>query len=415
MTNNMNIQPLPLYSGAPNSIQGGVLMPPGYTQQIPNMANYAPGKYSQMAYQMAGSPVMGPWAASTPPPLQPYSTGGLNNSGSSGAASAVGLLNDANKARNLYNNVTGLLNPGVSQSDLASLYAQSAPTADAVQPLVTTPAQAGVGDVSGPLYPGAANANADLAAQEANAYAANGGLLGGSATDAGALGLSGAAASQGIGSAAAGALADSTPYVAATTGEAPTGLAAYGASDAAAGDTAAASGSGVGVAGPLIGAGILYQLEQGLTSPGFSSSTGTAINDSLGNFTGTVAPWLNSAGPGLAYMSGDGSSAHPLTAVLKNGTQLNQDQMNQLQSLYQKGYLQANPNTYSTHSDAADHPINMNLPSDITAQMNQILGQATPATPWQGLSSTELAAMQQAQQIAQQARSGTYPSGVFGG
>jgi hypothetical protein len=349
--------------------------------------------------------------------LQPYSTGGLNNSGSSGAASAVGLLNDANKARNLYNNVTGLLNPGVSQADLASLYAQGAPAADAVQPLITSPAQAGITPVQGPLYSGAPAANADAAAQTADAYSANGGLLGSSAPAPASVGgaLGAAAADQGIGSAAAGALADSSPYVAATTGEAPTGLAAYGGTDAAAGDSAAASGSGAGVAGPLIGAGILYQLEQGLTSPGFSSSTGTAINDSLGNFTGTVAPWLNSAGPGLAYMSGDGSSAYPLTAVLKNGTQLNQDQMNQLQSLYQKGYLQANPNTYSTHSDAADHPINMNLPSDITAQMNQILGQATPATPWQGLSPTELAALQQAQQIAQQARSGTYPSGVLGG
>jgi hypothetical protein len=172
MINNMNIQPL--FSGVPNAIQGGVLAPPGYQ---PSLANYQPGHYSQLAYQMAGSPSMGPWAASAPPPLQPYSTGGVSGGGGSAASSAVGLLNDVNKAKNLYNNVSGLLHPGVTPSDLSSLYSQSAPASDAVQPLITTPAQAGITDIQGPLYSGATNADADLAAQEADNYAANGGLL----------------------------------------------------------------------------------------------------------------------------------------------------------------------------------------------------------------------------------------------
>src|SRR6185503_11427706 len=93
----------------------------------------------------------------------------------SGASSVVGLLNDVNKARNLYNNVSGLLNPGVNASQLS---ANTASLTYPAQPLMTTPADAGVTSVDGPLYSGATNANADLAAQEANAYTANGGLLG---------------------------------------------------------------------------------------------------------------------------------------------------------------------------------------------------------------------------------------------
>lgn len=401
----MTIQPYP-FSGAPNGIQGGVLMPPGYQQNTPNIANYQPGQYSQMAYQMAGSPHMGPYPTMDAPPLVPYDTGGMTGSSGSGASSVIGALNDINKAKNLYNNISGVLNPGVSPSQLSSLYAsQGAPAT--VDPLITTPAQAGITPVQGPLYSGASGANADLAAQEADQYTANGGILGGGGGAAAAL-PAGVAPAVTAADAAAAATTSISPEVAASINDA---AAAEGGADAAAGSGSAA---GMGVGGTLLTAGLLYNLEQGLTSPGFSPTTGYAINQDLGNFNATVGPWLNSSGPGLAYMTGDGSSAYPLGAVLKNGTQLNQDQLNQLQALYKQGYLQANPNTYSTHAGSA----NMTLPPDIQAQMNQILSQAAPAPAHQNLDPSQLdalnQAMQIAQQYAQQSRSGL-PYGVLGG
>ena len=395
-------------SGAPASIQPllGNFANPSTPGVGGNPLLSQMGPWSQMAYRMAGSPLQGPYPSVPVPPASPAGgsslglaaglLGLLGAKGSNSGSSGSNLNQTISLGRNLYNGIQGLLNPSTINDPAALAQASDAAVSQGtapVSPLMSTPAQAGITTPDGPLYSGATNANADLAAQEANAYAANGGLLGAvGGTGVGtrvADTLASTAADQGIASAATGALADSTPYVAATGADAPAAAAAYGgAAGSAAGGAAggavtageAATGSdlaGGSIAGPLLGAGLLYQLEQGLTSPGFSSSTGYAINQDLGNFTGTVAPWLNSVGPGLAYMSGDGSAQYPLTAVLKNGTQLNQDQMNQLHALYKQGYLQANPNTYSTHSDFADHPTNMTLPADITAQMQQILSQAS--------------------------------------
>jgi len=273
----------PPMSGAPGSIQpyllGGTAVSPGSQT---NPLTLQMGPWAQMAYRMAGSPLQGPYpSVPVPPATAPGGSslglaagllgllgGSPSNSGNSGS----NLNQTISLGRNLYNAYNGLLGPSIN--DPAAL-AQASDAAVAqgtapVSPLMSTPAQAGITTPDGPLYSGATNANADLAAQEANAYTANGGLLG-AGTGAGtgvADTLASTAADQGIGSAATGALADSTPYVAATGADAPAAAATYGGTDAAAGS----GSSGLGAAGSA-----------GLAAALFAAQGAMYANDPVGS------------------------------------------------------------------------------------------------------------------------------------
>lgn len=406
----MSIEPV-LWNGNANGVApGGLLgaasnypypLTSGLLGSLGSSSQGAPN-YSQVALQMAGNPHAGPYAQVAPPSgvgipgaVSPSGASSGASGGSSVVGTGLGLLRDVQQGQRLYNAVSGLLSPGVSPSDLSGLFAQSAPAADAVQPLVTTPAQAGITPVDGPLYSGAPSADADLAAQQADQYAANGGLLAASS----ALPAGVAPAATAADASAAAAANTISPAVADSINAAAAPAAADTAAPAAA-DTSSSLGA---YAGPVIGAALAYQLGQGLLSgSGHYHPTG---NDILSN----TNDWLNSTGPGLASITGDGSAQYPMTVYLKDGTKLTGDQYQQLQDMNAQ-FLQSNNSTRGTHSAWSG------LTPDQTAQMlAYIKSVATPGSNTATLPPDQLAALQAAQQYAQQAQQSALQNYGFGG
>lgn len=163
---------MPLFSGAPNSIQntlsgyqpGGVL---------------TPGYYSNLAFQMAGRPQNGPYPAVAPPP-DPVGGYGIP-SGTSGATggAAGGLLGtlaqNPSLAKTAYNTIGGLLSPAVGtpawEAAVTSGTSAGIPAATSIAAPTAAEVGASIGaPVSGDLYAGAAGAaGADIGADAAPA------------------------------------------------------------------------------------------------------------------------------------------------------------------------------------------------------------------------------------------------------
>lgn len=183
------ISGLPM-SGASNSIQTGLFAPPqggSLSQLASEMAGgnaaYQLGPWARLAYQMAGSPMQGPY------PTVPVPAGS-GSSGSVGTAAGLGglfgaIAQNPALATNLGKAISGLLGPQLGSPAWQS--SVDAGTAAGANQLPVTPIPApSASDVAssigapanGDLYAGAQNADADLAAQEADNYAANGGLAG---------------------------------------------------------------------------------------------------------------------------------------------------------------------------------------------------------------------------------------------
>lgn len=203
-------------------------------QTVQSPLNAQMGPWSQLAYQMAGSPQQGGlWPTVAAPPALPGTGGGSSGGGGGGSAILGGLLGVLAKnpglVKSAYNGVSGLLGGGSSAGSLGSIMAGgSAPIAP-----VSAPAVSELPSVTGAVNAGAADAGASSAAP-----AATGGLLGagaassaGSALGAGAPGVfaSGNAAAGSAGASSslggAGAMAAAAPFAI---------LAAYGMSKAAA-------------------------------------------------------------------------------------------------------------------------------------------------------------------------------------
>jgi len=215
------------------------------------------GPWSQLAYQMAGSPKQGGAYAQVTPPPTPVNTNATGSSGGSALGSiATGLLGSVLKNPQLlkgaYNGISGLLGGGAADGSAASILAGGSPTLSTV----------GTGAVAPAVDSAAADAGAALAGTDAGAGAATGGLLGSGA----------------IGSTGASSLAASG------------GFATGGA--AGAGSSASAGGSLLGAAAPLAVAGLVGLIGSGA----ISDKANDAGNDAMAAWAkSTGAKWVPSA------------------------------------------------------------------------------------------------------------------------
>lgn len=401
------------YFPVPTQIQGQGLMPPNMQTQPFNplmSTGYAPGQYTQaaqglasgllgpmnqntqQAYQLAGSPSMGPFASLTPPPLKPGSTGGsiTNNTTGGGALGLGGLLSDASTASKLYNAVSGLLGPSLSQyasGSVGNAALQGAVNANGGIPALTN-------DQLG-LTQGGGVPNGD----------SGGAAAGGNAADAAAAvgtgGLLGAAGGAGAGTGAI-TITDEAGNVLVGAGADGAGAAGAAGTDAGAGAASgSSSGAGVGAGGAALGAYLGYELYDGLTSGSVNPLLGTNLGPESQAWTND---WLNNSGPGLQFISGTGSADSPLTVNLKNGTQISGDQYQKLQDMMKGFVLDNKSNGMFTDqkplTDAQSKQLSDYLTSVSTQQpaANAGYGQpntsSTPASPYGGLTQAQFQQMQ---------------------
>lgn len=160
-------------SGAPNSIQPSIpqtgLMSGLAQQMAAGPASFQLGPWSQLAYQMAGSPLQGPY----PSVVAPSGTG-ISGTAAGAAGGIGGLLGqiaqNPSLAKNLANAVGGLMNPAVGtpawESAITSGTSAGIPAASAIAAPTAADVASSIGaPASGALYGGAqAGADAGLAA-----------------------------------------------------------------------------------------------------------------------------------------------------------------------------------------------------------------------------------------------------------
>ena len=180
---------MPLFSGAPNSIQNalGTAYQPGGV--------LTPGYYSNLAFQMAGRPQYGPYPATTPPPAP---AGGYGiPSGSAGASGAAGgllgtLAQNPSLTKTAVNQIGGLLSPAVGspawEAAITSGTSAGIPAASAIAAPTAAEVATGIG----------APASGDLFAGAAGAAGADAGAAAGTAADAGATGAAAGTADSGL-------------------------------------------------------------------------------------------------------------------------------------------------------------------------------------------------------------------------
>lgn len=411
------------YFPVPTQIQGQGLMPPNMQTQPFNplmSTGYAPGQYTQaaqglasgllgpmnqntqQAYQLAGSPSMGPFASLTPPPLKPGSTGGsiTNNTTGGGALGLGGLLSDASTASKLYSAVSGLLGPSLAQYGSGAI--GNAALQQAVNSLGGTPAltNAQLGLTPGGGVPGGDSGGAAAGGDAAAAAAGVGGLL---AAAAPAAAPAGAVT---ITDLAGNILAGGAPAAA------DAGVAAAGADAGATAGTTAASGASAGsgavaAANVALPAFLGYELASGLVNsssdPEAAAQRAAWTNPS--NINASLEGWLGTSGtPALKGVSGDGSSQYPITYTLADGTQLNGSQWTQLSSLYQQAM---SPYAGGASSVSDIQKFLSSLPKTSTAT-------AAPTAAQLQQAQQNAAAQAAAQQAAQNAGSQNYYAGLMG-
>lgn len=229
------------YSGgsltSPPAVQGGL------------MAGMGP--WSQMAYQMAGSPKQGgAWAPVATPPAPPGGSSSGSSGGSALGSIATGLLGTVLKNPSLikgaYNGISGLLGGGASGS---SILAGGSPALSSV----------GTGAVAPAVDSAAADASAALSGADAGAGAAGAGLLGGAGTGA-------------------------------------TGANAIASGTAAAGQTGAAGGSLLGAAAPLAVAGLVGLIGTGAISDKANDAGNSAMSQWMKASGATFKPTYTNSG-----------------------------------------------------------------------------------------------------------------------
>lgn len=168
---------MPAFSGAPISIQ------PALTNGYQPGGVLTPGYYSNLAFQMAGSPQYGPYPAVAPPP-DPAGGYGIP-SGTSGSGTAGGLLGSVGGAllknpslvKSAYNGASGLLGtslPAVTSpaydAAITAATSSSIPAATSIAAPTAADVASSIGaPVSGDLYAGAAGAAGSDAAAGAAA------------------------------------------------------------------------------------------------------------------------------------------------------------------------------------------------------------------------------------------------------
>lgn len=180
---------MPAFSGVPNAILPRVLgtQPGGVL---------TPGYYSNLAFQMAGSPQNGPYSAVAPPPDPVGGYGIPSASGAAGGAagSALGTLaTNPSLLKGAYNTIGGLLSPAVGSP--------------AWEAAVTSGTSAGIPAASAIAAPTAADVGASIGAPVGGDLYA--GALGAAGADAGAAGTADAAAALGDSAVAGGTAAGS--------------------------------------------------------------------------------------------------------------------------------------------------------------------------------------------------------------
>lgn len=188
---------MPLFSGAPNSIQQAI--PNGYQPG----GILTPGYYSNLAFQMAGRPQNGPYSAVAPPPDPAGGYGipsGTNGTAGGAAGGLLGALaQNPNLAKGAYNAVSGLLGSAVGTPAWeAAINAGTAAGVPAVAP-IAAPTAAEVASSIGAPASGALYAGADAApAAGSAAGSATGSAAASGAAEGAAAGTFGPAASAGI-------------------------------------------------------------------------------------------------------------------------------------------------------------------------------------------------------------------------
>lgn len=249
-------------------------------------------------------------------------------------------------------------------------------------------------------YGSAAAAGANLLGQT--------GLLGTTASNA--IGAAGNAASGNVIGAARnayGAYAGATAQAGETTAQAAAESAAAqsGGSSAAAGSGAAASGGIAGALSSFLPVYLATQLYSGLTSGSINPILGSkeALSENAQAYTND---WLNKSGPGLQAITGTGGPSQ--TVYLKDGTSINGDQYQQLNSMM-NSFAMANKSN-GMYTD--EKP----LSADQNAQIKQFLSQNavknTAYTDWassadgQALAAENAAAGATTQSALQKAMSG---------
>jgi hypothetical protein len=328
---------VPLFSGAPNQIQ------PSFNSAYQPGGVLTPGYYSNLAYQMAGSPTHGPYAA-LPPPAAPPGGYGIPAGYSGGAGG--GLLGSVGTAflRNP-KAVSGLFGgPSVDQyatqagNQGAQYLSSTLPAPSSVTPPVTDP--------QGDLYAGAQNADADTASNEADTYAANGGLAG-------------------YLSNAPSLLQEATPSVT-ITDTAGNVLAGGQAADAASGASNVGSagsslGANLGTAAPVLG------IYSGLQQGGAQGDTQAALSAAqLASKAGLLSPGATAALGAAGYASAGIALPFVLDALMPTKSDRPYDQqLSMLESLQD-----VDPSLYS----AGMNVLNTQGPAALTGFFGGIFG-----------------------------------------
>lgn len=266
-------------------LMGNVLQQP----TIPSLMNTSPGDWSQVAYNMAGRPIQGPYPSVTPPPMPAGVANGTQSSGGSSiGGTALGLLGAL--AKN-----PSLLKSGVNA--ISSLFGGGAGLPSGAAAAINSSALGGLE----PVGTGAVDAAADSAAADASAALA----------DSGSSGLLGGATAYGTDAA-----------VAPAAGTAATnGLMAGG--DAAASDVSSAAG-GLGAGAGALAAGGLFAIPAILASTVATHDRSAAQYASMLSSlnAGPKDPGYNGAAMEIAADIASGQTGEYPAAVLQKAQQL---------------------------------------------------------------------------------------------
>lgn len=258
------------------------------------------GPWSQLAYQMAGSPRQGGGYAGVPVPPAPAGSGGSSGGSGTGSSILTGLLGalvqNPSIIKNLGSSISGLLGGGSSAGSIGSVMAGGSPT---LAP-VSAPAVSELPSVTSAVDAGAAS-----------------GASGSSAAPAGLLGAGAAAGSAGstLGAGAPGVFA---------SGNAAAGSA--GASSATTGLAAAAIPAAFAALG-------IYGLTKGLGSQA-ENNAGNKLFSSWLQDSGSTSKVVNAPTPSQAAsvaqggFASAGSGYHPQSVIYdKNGQAMSQAQV----------------------------------------------------------------------------------------
>ena len=220
-----------LMSGAPGGIQIPSLLNSSLNPQTPGVGGNPllsqMGPWSKLAYQMAGSPLQGPYP-NVPVPASSGGAGSTTLTTAGGAGGLLGsLMQNPSLAKTAVNTISGLLSPGVGtpawEAAITSGTSAGIPAASAIAAPTAADVGASIGaPVGGDLYAGAQGA------------ASSGAILPGIGTD----------------------IAAAPPAAAGAAGAADAGAGSAASSAAgSAGSTASTAGSLLGIALPLAATG----------------------------------------------------------------------------------------------------------------------------------------------------------------